>query len=225
MQKLKKLFGAFRADESSMTALSPVLVEKRLARLSHYQDEILAWHAKREQILGDLEQRQQGLKEDIAQLQEIEDPVTKRYTMKSLLQQWRDTCLKIDYQHWRMNIRISTLTTQFTQELFVLASSTPWRKQGDKVKLMHDSVLVVIDELIGIYERLDDTDTRAKPDLARNIEELIAVAAALDARSVRAHTKIVHFRKESAYLRLHSSLPRRIIYRHSLRHLPIARHQ
>jgi hypothetical protein len=221
MQWLNKLFASSREDARRMTAITSFLMAEKLARLSRYKGEIMTWEAKRERILGDLKQRQQALRENISQLQEIEDLVKKRYMMKSLLQQWRTTCLTIGYQQWKMNTRIMTLTSQFTYELSVLAAYTPWRKHADKAVLMHDSVLVVIEELIGIYERLDDT--RAKPDLARNIKELIDAAAALDARSVRSHAQIVHFRKESAYRR--SSLPRRIMTRHSLRQLSIARHQ
>ncbi len=223
MQRLNKLFGSSRKDAPRTTELTNSLMAEKLARLSRYKGEIQTWEAKRERILGDLKQRQQALRENISQLQEIEDLVKKRYMMKSLLQQWRDMDLTIDCRQREMNIRITTLAAQFTHELSVLASYTPWLKTEDKEVLVHGCVIVVIEELIGICQRL--TDTLSKPELARNIGELIDSAAALDSRSVHSHAKIVKFRKESAYLRGGGGITRKIMTRHSLRQRSPARHQ
>ena len=199
MPRLKKLFGASGKEAPQKTTITNPLLEQKRARLSRYKSEIQSWEAKRARILSDLQQRQQALKEHITQLQEIEDPSKKRYMMKSLLQQWRDNDLTIDSQQRELDTRIIALAAQFNHELSGLASNTPWLENGDKAELVHDTVLVVIEALIGIYERLHDA--RAKPELARAISDLIEGATVLDARSLRSHAQIVHFQKESAYLR------------------------
>jgi hypothetical protein len=224
MQNLKKLFGSPRNDESRKTALTNALIAEKLARLSDYKGEIQSWEAKRDRILGDLQQRQQGLKAEMSQLRGIDDPVDKRYMMQSQLQQWRDMDLTIECTQQEMYSRITELAAQFTHELAVLASEMPGLKTEDKEALVHSTVLVVIEELIGICERLDDT--RAKPELARAISALIDTAAALDASAVHAHAQIVHFRKKSPYLRGGGTTgtPREIMSPRLRRQQPPARH-
>ena len=213
---LKKLFCHARKEAPGKTALTNSLLEQKLARLARYKSEILSWEATRARILGDLQQRQRALKQELTQLQEVEDPAKKRYMMKSLLQRWRDNDLTLEAQRQEMNSRITTLAAQFTIELSVLAPNTPGPEDGDKAKLVNGTVLVTIEALIGIYERLDDT--QAKPDLARAIGALIDTAAALDFRSVQAHAQIVRFRKELAYLLGGGGMGiRKIMPRHVLR--------
>ncbi|MBN1454893.1 MAG: hypothetical protein JW945_01380 [Methanomicrobia archaeon] len=224
MPRLKKLFGAAHKDALRKTTLTNPLLEQKLARLSCSKREIQSWESNRERILSDLEQRQQTLKAEMSQLQEIEDPVKKRYMMKSLLQQWRDNDLTLDCQQQEMNTRITALAAQCNHELAVLTAHTPGLVNGDKTELVHGCVLLVIEALIGIYERLEDS--RVKPELARAISELIATTAALDARSVHSNAQIVHFQKESAFLRNGGAgLPQKIMNRHALRPQSPARHQ
>ena len=87
--------------------------------------------------------------------------------------------------------------------------------KGYRAVLVHDCVIAVIEELIGIYGRLDDA--RAKPELARAIGAVIAGAVALDARSVHAHAQIVKFQKESAYLQSGGNISQKIMTQLSLR--------
>ncbi|MGC9444866.1 MAG: hypothetical protein ACP5E9_08105 [Candidatus Methanospirareceae archaeon] len=222
MKRLKKLFGPSCKVAPRNSVLTNPLLEQKLARLSRYKSEIESWEAMRERILGDLEQQQQALKQDLTQLQELEDPVKKRYLMKSHLQQWRDNDLTLDCQQRELNTRITELTAQFTHELSVLATYTPWLENRDIEELLQDTVLVVIDALIGICQRLNDT--RAKPELARAIGDVIDCAAALDARAVHAHTQIVKFRTESPYLRDDSGILRNTTNQRSLRLRSSAHH-
>lgn len=221
MQRRKKLFGSSREDELRMAALANSLVEEKLGRLFQYKIEIQNWEAKRERILGDLRKRQLAVRAEMSQLQKIEDLVKKRYMMKSLLQQWRTMELTLEHRQRELNTRITTLAAQFRYELSVLASYTSWLKNGDKEVLVQGYAMVVIEDLIGISQRLDDTI--AKPDLVRNICEMIDIAAALDARTVHAHAKIVQFRKASPYLQ--GGILRKFPTRHPVRERPPAHHQ
>jgi|GEM_PF-984870 len=224
MQKRKQLFGAARREEeeSPMSALTNSLLADKLARLSRGKREIQTWEADRKRILSALEQRQQAVRAEMSPVQGVDDPLQKRYMMKSLLQQWRETDLTLESQQRALHDRIVELAVLFTHELSVLAPYTPWLKPDDATVLMHGSVLVVIEELIGIYQRLEDP--RAKPELARAIGELITTAVALDADAVHAHPRILQFRQESPYLRGDGgSISRNVTNARSLRQRSSAR--
>jgi hypothetical protein len=193
-----KLFGRGE-DEARMKAYAETLVEEKLARMFYYKTEIQAWEENKELVLGEMLKRQREIREMISKQQEIDDTVKKRHMTKVLLTQWREMDDAIIRQQREISNVINALISNFKHELLILTPYIRWAKREDKEKLIQGYVIVVIEDLIGIYQRINENFP--KTDIFKNICEMIDIAAALDSKTVQSRSKIIKFRQDIYHVR------------------------
>jgi hypothetical protein len=186
-------------DEARMKALAEALLEEKLARILHYKVEIHAWEEKKDRILEELRKRRQELREMIAQQQGIDDVVKKRHMTKVLLTQWRETDDAILRHQREIGNVINQLISNFKHELSLVAPYMTWAKREDKEKLINGHVVVVIEDLIDIYHRINEDYLKA--DIQKDICEIIDTAEAIDHKTMQSCSKIIEFRQDIYHVR------------------------
>jgi len=188
-----KLFRS-NEDEARMKALAEALLEEKLARILQYKLEIQAWEEKKDRTLEELRKRRQELREMIAQQQRIDDIVKKRHMTKVLLTQWRETDNAILRHQREIGNVINTLISNFKHELSLVAPYMIWTRREDKEKLLNGYVVVVIEDLIDIYHRINEDYLKA--DIRKDICEIIDTAVAIDHKTMHSRSKIIKFRQD-----------------------------
>jgi hypothetical protein len=186
-------------DKAGMKTLDESVLEEKLAQILHYKAEIQAWEEKKDRILEELRKRRQELREMIAQQQGIDDIVKKRHMTKVLLTQWRETDKAILRHQREIGNGISNLISNFKHELSLVAPYMTWAKREDKAKLINGSVVVVIEDLIDIYHRINEDHLKA--DIQKGICEIIDTAEAIDHKTMQSCSKIIKFRQDTYHMR------------------------
>ncbi len=181
-------------DKAGMNALDESIMEEKLARISCYKLEIQAWEEKKDRIYEELRKRRQELRGMITQQQRIDDYAAKRHKTKVLLTQWRETDDAILRHQREIGNGISKLISNFKQELSLVAPYMTWAKREDKAKLINGSVVVVIEDLIDIYHRINEDYLKA--NVQKEIGEIIDTAEAINPKTMRSCSKIIKFRQD-----------------------------
>jgi hypothetical protein len=181
-------------DETRMKALAESVMEGKLPRIRQYKLEIQAWEERKDRILVELKKRRQELREMIAQQQGIDDAVKKRHMTRVLLTQWREIDDAILRYQQEVGNGIHNLMSNFKYELSLIAPYMSWVKREDKEKLINGYVVVVIEDLIDIYNRINEN--HLKGDIEKYICEIIDTAEAIDPRTMKSCSKIIKFRQD-----------------------------
>ena len=181
-------------DETRMKALAESVMEGKLPRIRQYKLEIQAWEERKDRILVELKKRRQELREMIAQQQGIDDAVKKRHMTRVLLTQWREIDDAILRYQQEVGNGIHNLMSNFKYELSLIEPYMSWVKREDKEKLINGYVVVVIEDLIDIYNRINEN--HLKGDIEKYICEIIDTAEAIDPRTMKSCSKIIKFRQD-----------------------------
>lgn len=181
-------------DEARMKALAQIVLDEKLHRILQYKREIQAWEEKKERILVELRKRRQELRDMIAQQQKVDDVVQKRHTIRALLAQWRETDDAILTHQREIGNVIHTLISNLQQELSILAPYMTWAKREEKEKLINGYVIVVIEDLIDIYHRINEDYLKA--DIQIGICEIIDTAKAIAPKTMQSCSKIIQFQQD-----------------------------